>query len=64
MINMFTEWFVQQGVNYINLGMDFGKPILRVAKVALRPVNFFRKYTIQPSLDAETILLEPASRAQ
>jgi hypothetical protein len=52
-INMFAEWFAEQGVRYANLGMDFGKPILRVAKVALQPVNFFRKYTIEPALSRE-----------
>ena len=45
---MFAEWFVEQDVGYINLCMDYGKPMLRVAKLALSPVNFFRKYTLEP----------------
>lgn len=45
---MFAEWFACQDVKYINLCMDYGKPILRVTKLALQPVNFFRKYTIEP----------------
>jgi hypothetical protein len=52
-INMFAEWFAEQGVRYVNLGMDFGKPVLRVAKVALQPINFFRKYTIEPARSRE-----------
>lgn len=45
---MFAEWFAHQDVEYINLCMDYGRPILRVTKLALQPVNFFRKYTIEP----------------
>lgn len=45
---MFAEWFVEQDVEYVNLCMDYGKPMLRVAKLALSPVNFFRKYTLEP----------------
>jgi len=52
-INMLAEWLFEQGVRYVNLGMDFGKPVLRVAKVALQPVNFFRKYTIEPAFSRE-----------
>lgn len=52
-INMISEWLFEQDVRFVNLGMDFGKPILRVAKVSLQPVNFFRKYTIEPALKTE-----------
>jgi hypothetical protein len=48
-VNMFAEWFAEQGMTHVNMGMDFGKPVLRVAKLALQPVNFFRKYTIEPA---------------
>jgi hypothetical protein len=51
---MFAEWFSQQGVEYANLCMDYGKPILRVAKLTLSPVNFFRKYTLEPAKDTVT----------
>lgn len=47
-VNMFAEWFAEQGMTHVNMGMDFGKPVLRVAKLALQPVNFFRKYSIEP----------------
>lgn len=45
---MFAEWMAKQEVEHVNLCMDYGKPILRVAKLALGPVNFFRKYKIKP----------------
>ena len=51
-INMLAEWAAKQGVEYVNMGMDFGKPTLRVAKVALHPINFFRKYTLEPAQPA------------
>lgn len=47
-IYMFSEWFASRGVKYANVSMDYGKPVLRIAKLALRPVNFFRKYSIEP----------------
>lgn len=48
---MFAEWSANLGVEYANLCMDYGKPILRVAKLALKPANFFRKYTLEPQTD-------------
>jgi hypothetical protein len=51
---IFSEWFVEQDVEYVNLCMDYGKPILRVAKLALSPVNFFRKYTLEPVREPAT----------
>lgn len=47
-IYMFSEWLASRGVKYANVSMDYGKPVLRIAKLALRPANFFRKYTIEP----------------
>lgn len=57
-INMLAEWLFEQGVRYVNLGMDFGKPVLRVAKVALQPINFFRKYTLEPAMSREVSRLK------
>jgi len=38
----------QAGVNYLNMEMDLGIQNLREHKLALRPVDFFRKFTIKP----------------
>ncbi|HET9412179.1 MAG TPA: phosphatidylglycerol lysyltransferase domain-containing protein [Candidatus Saccharimonadales bacterium] len=48
MVFVFSEWFLAQDVTFVNVCMDFNKPVMRVAKLALKPVNFFRKYTIEP----------------
>lgn len=49
MVYAFAEWFIEQGVEYANLGMDYGKPTLRIIKLTLGPIDFFRKYTLEPS---------------
>lgn len=36
-------------VQFVNLHADFGFDRLRLLKIALRPSNFFRKYTIEPA---------------
>lgn len=38
----------QDGVKYLNMEMDLGIESLRNHKMGLRPVDFFRKYTISP----------------
>jgi len=40
--------FAERGISYINLDFDLGLPYLRAYKLALGPVNFFRKYTVEP----------------
>lgn len=45
-ISIFSEWFVELGLEYMNVCMDYGKPTLRVVKLLLRPISFFRKYTV------------------
>lgn len=47
-IHMFSEWLATKDVKYMNVSMDYGKPVLRIAKLALNPINFFRKYSIEP----------------
>jgi hypothetical protein len=39
----------RQGVELLNIEMDLGLPGLRDHKLGLRPVDFFRKYTITPA---------------
>jgi hypothetical protein len=38
----------EQGIDYINMEMDLGIPGLRQHKTELRPIGFFRKYTVVP----------------
>lgn len=48
MLYAFAVHFRNQGINYANIYGDFGAMRLRVIKLALKPVNFFRKYTVEP----------------
>jgi len=43
------KWFAEQGVVYANLDSDLGMSMLRAFKLALGPVNYFRKYKITPA---------------
>jgi hypothetical protein len=43
-----AQKFEEEEVSYINLDFDLGLPFLRANKLSLGPVNFFRKYTIEP----------------
>jgi hypothetical protein len=45
---MFAKWFGGQGIEFANIDVDLGLPILRNAKLKLGPANFFRKYTVEP----------------
>lgn len=40
---------VQEGVDFLNMEMDLGIESLKEHKMGLRPVDFFRKYTVQPA---------------
>ena len=40
---------VKEDVNFLNMEMDLGIERLRQHKMGLRPVDFFRKYTISPT---------------
>ena len=40
-----------EGVEFMNMEMDLGIEGLRRHKMGLRPVNFFKKYTITPSVE-------------
>ena len=52
MVHAFAEWFSDMGVRYVNIDSDLGLPLVRMLKVTLGPVNYFRKYTIEPASDA------------
>lgn len=43
------KWFAEQGIVYANLDSDLGMPMLRAFKLALGPINYFRKYKITPA---------------
>jgi hypothetical protein len=43
---------VKEGVDFLNMEMDLGIESLRQHKMGLRPVDFFRKYTVTPAGDA------------
>lgn len=45
----FSKHFLDSGSEFVNLHADMGFAKLRVFKLALRPSNFFRKYTIEPA---------------
>jgi len=46
---LLAEWFHGLGVKQINLGWDCGLLRLRAFMLTLGPMNFFRKYTIEPN---------------
>jgi hypothetical protein len=48
MLYVFAKWFNDQGIQWGNIEMDMGIPTTRLIKMAMRPANFFRKYTIEP----------------
>jgi hypothetical protein len=45
----FTKWFVDKGVLYGNVSSDYGLMRLRMFMLTLGPVNFFRKYIVEPA---------------
>jgi hypothetical protein len=44
----FAKWWLERGLEFANLHSDMGLPKLRVFKIALRPVELLRKYTVRP----------------
>ena len=49
MVHAFSEYFEQQGIEFINIDADNDSVTMRVLKLALKPEHFFRKYTIEPA---------------
>jgi len=49
MLHICAKRFGEQGATYINFEQDLGIPRLRAEKLALGPINYFRKYTIEPA---------------
>lgn len=45
----YAKWFASQGIKYVNIDSDQDHKALRVIKLGLGPINFFRKYTVEPS---------------
>ncbi len=48
-VHAFSRHFVEQGVEFINIDADSGSLKLRALKLALKPDDFFRKYSIEPA---------------
>ncbi len=49
LLYVFSRWFAEQNILFLNLDVDFGTPVLRMIKLMLGPDNFFRKYTVRPA---------------
>lgn len=49
MAHAFAEHLHAKGVVYVNLYSDSDSAAMRIVKIAVRPDNFFRKYTIEPA---------------
>lgn len=45
----FAKWFTDRGVMYVNVNADYGLMRLRMFMLTLGPVNFFRKYIVEPA---------------
>jgi len=45
----FAKWFAEQNVSYVNVSADYGMLRLRMFMLTLAPVNFFRKYIVEPA---------------
>lgn len=48
MAHLFAKWFSERGIKYMNINSDAGILPLRTFMLTLGPVNFFRKYRIEP----------------
>lgn len=48
MAHAFSKYLSDRGVKYINIDADLDSLSARALKIALKPENFFRKYTIEP----------------
>lgn len=55
MVHVFSKHFASEGYKYINLHADNGSQKPRALKIALKPDNFFRKYTIEPRGDNKVV---------
>ncbi len=44
----YAKWFAMEGIKFVNIDSDLDQMTLRVIKLSLGPLNFFRKYTIEP----------------
>jgi hypothetical protein len=51
MTHRIADKAVQEDVAFLNMEMDLGLERLRQHKMGLRPVEFFRKYTVTPASD-------------
>lgn len=49
MTHQIADRAVKENINFLNMEMDLGIENLRRHKMGLRPVDFFRKYTIYPA---------------
>ncbi|HVU59517.1 MAG TPA: phosphatidylglycerol lysyltransferase domain-containing protein [Candidatus Saccharimonadales bacterium] len=49
-IYRFAGWLHERGIAYVNMDSDLGLPFLRMFMLALGPSNYFRMYTIMPTL--------------
>lgn len=48
-VHAFSGYLAGKGHKYINLHADNGSQKMRALKIALKPENFFRKYTLEPA---------------
>jgi hypothetical protein len=46
---LFAKWLADQGIDYININSDVGIMRLRMFMLTLGPINFFRKYCVEPA---------------
>lgn len=44
-----AEYAVKNGVEFLNMEMDLGQEGLRQHKLGLRPVKFYKKFTVEPN---------------
>lgn len=47
--HLFAKHFLDMGVKYVNINTDGGNLALRMFMLTLGPVNFFRKYIVEPA---------------
>lgn len=47
-VHAFCKFLKEKGVDYINIDADNGSLQMRALKIALKPDNFFRKYSVEP----------------
>jgi hypothetical protein len=47
-VYQYAQWFASRGIKFVNIDSDLDKMTLRIIKLSLGPVNFFRKYKVEP----------------